>query len=408
MSAIFLAVRHTVSPFSYGGITGREPVAAVAGRYGELRGVDHVRGGPGGSVEGVPAEIAANRGEVAAATNLLRFSCRCEASGNWDDQTEGVGLSRRDSDDHYRQASDGQRVRNLASRDTRRGQAGGRGAIAGKAVSPGSSASTTAEALVFPDNSKHSLWQHEGRALRINVEPRIGGWVVTQIPPSLLNRYPCVGEPVGQRVAHRAELESLDRLRFWVRSPSVCVECRERTEHLFAQSAAIHHVASSALNQCAPKSWHETAVDKWCALRGGQRNGFARGVKTALVSLTPKGSGRGSWRTEIREVFREPLGFFPDAWVSRAAPEESWADHQIVVCEVWDSSPLSKHKCELYADLFWTLDTFVVELVVEIVDRTESIRRLDILDLAYKPQEHWAQFERPLFVGTPETLKVSP
>lgn len=159
-----------------------------------------------------------------------------------------------------------------------------------------------------------------------------------------------------------------------------------------------------------PKSWHEQAIDLWCVKRGGKRRLFRAGVMKKMRELA--GEAEALEDGEIYdplEGLRDLLGtIIPDAWLWRTAPPESWAEEQLVVCEVWDNSPLTKEKCCVLGDLFWRLDEFMVELVVEVVDRTEAIRTVDIYDIAYQngAEQLWDKWERVAWVGQPEALRA--
>jgi hypothetical protein len=111
-------------------------------------------------------------------------------------------------------------------------------------------------------------------------------------------------------------------------------------------------------------------VSKWCSLRGAERFGFKQGVleRLALIEIFREDSEATEF---VSRLLREVI---PDAW--------GWSGDTLVICEVCDTSPLTKEKLSVYGELYWVLDEVQFELIIEVVDRTETIRRVDMVDLA--------------------------
>lgn len=118
-------------------------------------------------------------------------------------------------------------------------------------------------------------------------------------------------------------------------------------------------------------TWHEQMVSRWCKLRSAERFGFRQGVlgRLELIEDFREDSEAMDF---VSRLLREVI---PDAW--------KWNDDVLLICEVCDTSPLTKDKLAVYGELCLFLDEVPLEFFIEVVDRTETIRRIDTVDLAY-------------------------
>lgn len=129
---------------------------------------------------------------------------------------------------------------------------------------------------------------------------------------------------------------------------------------------------------------HNLAAQSWCDRFTGMRTGFMRGVRQSIYfwHRTRQLSGDG---LEVLQHLRDGFtpGFIPDAWRVEDASPSHWATHRIIALEVMHSSPITEAKLNLFGSFWWFIEMAGVEFCVDVLDRTSTLRRLDMQGHAY-------------------------